>query len=88
MSAQTDYGTSVLMKALENSYEECVKLLLAAGADVNATSKDCCTSLIYSVKFGHEICTNDLLAAGADVNAYCNKGCTLQKRPVIKSYPQ
>ena len=64
------------MKASENGYEECVKLLLGAGADVNATCKDDCTSLIYSAMFGRKICTTDLLDAGADLNAYCKKGRT------------
>ena len=61
------------MKASANGYTECVILLLEAGAEMNATCKDDCTSLIYSSMFGHEACLDALIAAGANVNATCKE---------------
>ena len=64
------------MKASENGYEECVKLLLEGGVNVNATCEESYTSLMYSAKKGREACLYALFAGGADVNAKEKTGST------------
>ena len=55
---------------------ERVKLLLGAGADVNAASSDGCTALIDAVTCGAKGSVEILIAAGADVNKKDNSGHT------------
>ena len=55
---------------------ECVKLLLAAGANVNAVSTDGCTALIDAVTCGAKENVKILIAAGADVNKKDKSGFT------------
>ena len=55
---------------------ERVKLLLGAGADVNAVSTDGCTALIDAVICGAKGSVEILIAAGADVNMKDNNGFT------------
>ena len=52
------------------------KLLLAAGADVNAVSTDGCTALIDAVTCGAKTNVKILIAAGADVNKKDKSGFT------------
>ena len=49
--------------------EMCVKLLIKAGADVNAKAKDGSTALIEAGKHASTFCIKLLIDAGADVNA-------------------
>ena len=61
-------NTTALMYAAERDSVQCVKILLDAGADVNAEDKYGQTALTYAVRpYSHD-CVNTLLAAGADVN--------------------
>jgi len=54
-----------------------MKILLAAGADVNAKNRNCDTPLIAAALLGHTDCVKALLAAGADVKAKNNEGKTV-----------
>ena len=63
---------SKLLEAAKNGETELVKLLIAAGADVNQADKDGETPLHNAAIFGHAECVKLLLAAGADVNAKGN----------------
>ena len=59
------------MYASKNGHNVVVKLLIANGADVNATGKGekKLTSLIYASKNGHKEVAELLIANGADFNA-------------------
>ena len=56
--------------------DECLRLLLAAGADVNAKDNTGATALIRAVAIPNVKCLDLLIRAGADVNAADNKGVT------------
>ena len=45
-------------------HEPCLSLLLAAGAEVDATDEDGDTALTLAAYEGHEACVTALLAAG------------------------
>ena len=69
-------NTTALMYSAERDSVQCVKILLDAGADVNAEDKYGQTALTYAVRpYSHD-CVNTLLAAGADVNKKNKIGCT------------
>ncbi len=53
------------MMASANGHTEIVKALIAAGADVNAVSKDGYTAFKKASKKGHTEIVNALIAAGA-----------------------
>lgn len=78
----TALGTSALMWAVRNNdiegadYVENIKLLLAAGADVNAKNKYKDTALIWAAVRGSYKIAKTLLEANADVNAKNNNGET------------
>ena len=46
---------------------KCIRELLRAGADVNATA-GIPTTLMYAARAGHEECIKELVRGGADVN--------------------
>lgn len=58
-----------LILASQHGYENIVKMLLDAGADVNEKDIDDRTALILTSRPGNENIVKMLLAAGADVNA-------------------
>jgi ankyrin repeat protein len=57
------------MRASENGHLEVVRTLLAAKADVNATTASGATALILASQQGHLEVVRALLDANADVNA-------------------
>ena len=59
-----------------NGNRQCVKGLIAAGANVNTVNKNDTTALICAALNGHENCVNDLIEAGADVNTIDEDGNT------------
>ena len=73
-----DYSTGVtsLMHAAYKGNVQCVKELIAAGADVNAEDENGSTPLIYAACSDtcSEACVQTLLDERADVNA-CNTYC-------------
>ena len=60
---------SALITAAYVGYDECVKMLVAAGADVNAPNDCDETPLMYMVEYGCADAVRMLLDAGADVHA-------------------
>ena len=66
-------GYTALIHAVKSRQIECVKKLIAAGADIN---KGTVPPLISSIRSKCFDCTNELLRAGADVNSTCEGGNT------------
>ena len=67
---------TALMSAAGKGSSRCVKVLLDAGADMNADDKTGQTALFYASDSASWKCVNALIAAGADVNKKDKKGCT------------
>jgi hypothetical protein len=65
-----------LLWAAENGHEAEVKVLIAAGADVNTATSDGKTPLWWAALHGHETVVKVLIAAGADVNKATSDGDT------------
>ena len=63
--------TKILLNQQED-HEECVKALLAAGADVNAKDYLSQTALVNAARRGHVKWLQVLMTAGADVNKHYN----------------
>ncbi len=62
-------GDPALVTAASGGHAACVKLLVLAGVDLNATSEQLQeTALVKAVKGEHTECITALLEAGADVN--------------------
>ena len=64
-----DVNAACTLIAVENGFNECLKLLLGAGADVNTRSSHGETLLISAAQRGNIAAVDLLLRAGADVNA-------------------
>jgi uncharacterized protein len=58
-------GRTVLMTAAERGNVEMIRLLIAAGADVNARGSDYGTALFVAIKNGHSEIVRSLMDAGA-----------------------
>lgn len=61
-------GRTALIQAAEDGNTECVKLLLVAGADVNAKDEDGFTPLVCAAKEGYTEIVKALVTAGVDIN--------------------
>eukprot|EP01137_Pigoraptor_chileana_P009843 Opistho-2@58683 len=59
---------SVLQQACVDGHDDCVKLLIQRGADVNYISKNGLTAAAFAAKYGHVACLMELKAAGADLD--------------------
>lgn len=68
-------GWTPLTLAVRDGYEEIIRLLIAAGADVNAGDKKY-TPLTLAVKKRHKEIIKLLIVAGADVNKEDYRGHT------------
>lgn len=77
---QNDAGHTALLLAVANpkkSNIECVKELLAMGADPNIPDNDNMTALFYAIHYKNSIeCVKELLSAGADPNVQTKNGYT------------
>jgi len=69
-------GQTALQKAAENGRLEIVKLLLAAGAEVEKKNVVGDTALMLASRWGHAEIVKELLKAGADAKAQNNCGKT------------
>lgn len=59
-----------------NNYEDNIKAMLKAGADVNAKDKNGKTALMYAADAGNDETIKELLKAGANIQAKDNNGKT------------
>lgn len=71
-----DHGSTALIVAGYHGGVDVVTLLLAKGANIEATDINGCTSLIYASRNGHAKVVNLLVAKGADIEAKGNNGHT------------
>ncbi len=62
-------GTTLLMIATENGQTNCVRELLAVGANVNIERRDGDTALLICAEKGNVESLKELIQAGANVNA-------------------
>ena len=71
------YGWTVLRSAAYNGHTETAKMLIEAGADVNAKNSSEQTALHLAALRGHTEIAKMLIEAGADLNAKDNNGWTV-----------
>jgi WD40 repeat protein len=67
-------GYSSIFIASRNGRAECLKLLLAAGGDINKCNQDGFSPIYVAAYNGHAECLKLLLGAGGDVNKCSNDG--------------
>ena len=72
--AERGGAPSALWSAAYYGEEECVALLLSAGAAVDLANFNGTTPLFVACQGGHVGCARRLIAAGADVNRLSRKG--------------
>ena len=82
-NAQDDEGNTALIDAAQAPNPEAVKVLLEAGADLEAGDHERATPLMWAVRSAFDECYDQalavvelLLASGADVNARTDSGAT------------
>jgi ankyrin repeat protein len=69
VNAKDHLSFTPLMKAAQWGRTDCIKALIAAGADITAkVTPNCKTALILAVENGYAECVKALIAAGADLN--------------------
>jgi ankyrin repeat protein len=76
VAARSRLGSTALHHAIERGHSECVALLLAAAAAVDATNDDGETPLRAAATLPDETLVDVLIAAGARVNASDKRGWT------------
>jgi ankyrin repeat protein len=76
VKAGTERGRTPLHLAAENNHVEVVKLLLACGAETEATSDGYWTPLLNASQRGNHMVVDVLLKSNADVNARTSSGMT------------
>ena len=67
----TEHRQTPLMTAAQHGHVDMVRLLVAAGADINRQTSTCSTPLIVACHYGHVDCVNALLGQSlpADVSS-------------------
>ena len=70
------YGEPAIGVAVLNDKQECLELLIKAGADVNSRLSNDFTLLMYAAHKENLTFVNLLIEAGADVNSRCSNGYT------------
>ena len=80
-------GATPLMHAAWKGYHQCVKELLAAGADVNKVDDDGDTPLMWAAVAGQNECLLELIKSGADINIKNNDGKTAITHHQALRYP-
>ena len=75
-----------LVAAASQGYEECLKMLLKDGADVNACNAPGLTALFIAASNGHDKCVECLIGHGAKVNMPDQQGRTSLMLAVVNGH--
>ncbi|KAG7215489.1 hypothetical protein INR49_003265 [Caranx melampygus] len=73
LEALDDHRISPLFVAAQYGQQECLQILVDAGADVNTQAADLATPLLIASQEGHQACVDFLLDHGADPNRVCSQ---------------
>ncbi|KAM4623962.1 ankyrin repeat and SOCS box protein 3 isoform 2-T3 [Polymixia lowei] len=73
LEALDDHKITPLFVAAQYGQQECLEILVDAGANVNAQAADLATPLMIASQEGHEGCVEVLLDHGADPNLACSR---------------
>ncbi|XP_026207570.1 ankyrin repeat and SOCS box protein 3 isoform X2 [Anabas testudineus] len=72
LEAVDDHRISPLFVAAQYGQQECLEILVKAGANVNTQAADLATPLLIASQEGHQACVDFLLDHGADPNIACS----------------
>ncbi|KAM8837805.1 ankyrin repeat and SOCS box protein 3 isoform 2-T2 [Spinachia spinachia] len=72
LEALDDHKISPLFVAAQYGQQECLKILVGAGANVSAQAADLASPLLIASQEGHQACVDFLLDRGADPNLECS----------------
>ncbi|CAB1433952.1 unnamed protein product [Pleuronectes platessa] len=72
LEALDDHDISPLFVAAQYGKQECLEILINAGANVNIQAADLATPLLIASQEGHQACVDLLLDHGADPNKACS----------------
>lgn len=72
LEAVDDHGISPLFVAAQYGQQECLEILVNAGANVRTQAADLATPLLIASQEGHQSCVDFLLDHGADPNIACS----------------
>ncbi|XP_041819083.1 ankyrin repeat and SOCS box protein 3 isoform X2 [Chelmon rostratus] len=72
LEALDDHGISPLFVAAQYGQQECLEILVNAGANVSTQAADLATPLLIASQEGHQACVDFLLDHGADPNIACS----------------
>ncbi|XP_071317753.1 ankyrin repeat and SOCS box protein 3 [Trachinotus anak] len=72
LEAVDDHRISPLFVAAQYGQQECLEILVNAGANVNTQAADLATPLLIASQEGHQACVYFLLDHGADPNIACS----------------
>ncbi|XP_032357737.1 ankyrin repeat and SOCS box protein 3 isoform X6 [Etheostoma spectabile] len=72
LEAVDDHKISSLFVAAQYGRQECLEILVNAGADVSTQAADLATPLLIASQEGHQVCVDFLLDHGADPNIACS----------------
>ncbi|XP_039990270.1 ankyrin repeat and SOCS box protein 3 isoform X2 [Xiphias gladius] len=72
LEAVDDHRISPLFVAAQYGQQECLEILVNAGANVNTQAADLATPLLIASQEGHQACVDFLLDHGADPNIACS----------------
>nr|XP_046232507.1 ankyrin repeat and SOCS box protein 3 isoform X2 [Scatophagus argus] len=72
LEAVDDHKISPLFVAAQYGQQECLEILVKAGASVNTQAADLATPLLIASQEGHQACVDFLLDHGADPNIACS----------------
>ncbi|XP_037134139.1 ankyrin repeat and SOCS box protein 3 isoform X1 [Syngnathus acus] len=72
LEVRDDYNMTPLFLAAKHGRQQCLEILIHAGADVNAQASDMASPLMLASQQGHESCVELLLEHNANANLNCS----------------
>jgi ankyrin repeat protein len=83
VDVKDDDGWPAIIWAANNGHTKCVDVLIANGADVNATTDWGRTALMWAVERGHEACARTLIDHGAKLNTKDRDGGYVRRTTAV-----